>query len=44
MIVFVPGVNPGFVIIPAVVIPVAVMWHRETRRERASESRTKDQS
>ncbi len=41
-IVLLPGVNPAFVIVPVVVVPVAVMWSRETRRERASEPAPKD--
>jgi hypothetical protein len=33
MTVYVPWLNPGFVLVPVVVIPIVVLWRRETRRE-----------
>ena len=41
LLVFAPGINPAFVIVPAVLIPVAILGRREAIRERTSQS-TKD--
>ena len=36
LLVYVPWLNPAFVILPVVIIPIAIIWRRESRRERES--------
>jgi len=34
LLVFVPWLNPAFVILPLVLVPVAIMWRKESRADR----------
>jgi hypothetical protein len=34
LVVYAPGLNPAIVLVPVVLIPVAVLWRRETLRDR----------
>lgn len=42
VLVYAPWLNPAFVILPVVLIPIAIMWRSESRRERESAARNND--